>query len=142
MNLIGDGFHNLLDGMIIAGSFMADTKIGIATTIAVILHEIPQEISDLGVLLHAGMSKKKALLFNFLSAFVAVFGALITLTFGTRIEFLATMVIPFTVGGFIYIASADLIPELHKETDPKKSIFQLLGIMFGIAVMLSMLLIE
>jgi zinc and cadmium transporter len=142
MNLIGDGFHNLLDGMIIAGSFMVGTKIGIATTIAVILHEIPQEISDLGVLLHAGLSKKKALISNFLSALVAVLGALITLTFGARIDFLITMIIPFTVGGFIYIATADLIPELHKETDPKKSFFQLLGIVFGIAVMLSMLLIE
>jgi zinc and cadmium transporter len=141
MNLIGDGFHNLLDGMIIAGSYMVDFKIGVATTIAVILHEIPQEISDLGVLIHSGLSKGKALFFNFLSALFAVLGALITLIIGSSLESFITMIIPFTIGGFIYIASADLIPELHKETDPKKSIFQLLGIIGGILVMLSLLIV-
>ena len=134
MNLIGDGFHNFIDGMIIAGSYLADYRIGITTTIAVILHEIPQEISDFGVLLHAGLSKKKAILYNFISALIAVLGALFVLALGSS-EYFLNLLVSFTVGGFIYLASSDLIPELHKETDPKKSVFQLFGIIFGIAIM-------
>jgi zinc and cadmium transporter len=142
MNLIGDGFHNFLDGMIIAGSFLVDFRIGIATTIAVILHEIPQEISDLGVLIHAGISRKKALFFNFLSALTSFLGAIITLSIGQASDGFIMMITSFTVGSFIYIASADLIPELHKETAPKKSAMQLLGITLGILVMMSLLLLE
>ncbi len=142
MNLIGDGFHNLIDGMIIAASYLADFRIGIATTIAVVLHEIPQEISDLGVLIHSGMTKKKALFYNFLSALVAILGAVITLIIGSTSESFLYLMVPFTIGGFIYIATADLIPELHKETDPKKSLMQLLGIAVGIGFMLSLLLLE
>jgi zinc and cadmium transporter len=142
MNLVGDGFHNFIDGMIIGGSYLVDVKIGIATSIAVILHEIPQEISDLGVLIHAGLSKNKALFYNFLSALVAVLGTIIALLIGATSKPFLSLITPFTIGGFIYIASADLIPELHKETDPKKSAMQLFGIIFGIGVMLSMLLIE
>jgi zinc and cadmium transporter len=142
MNLIGDGFHNFIDGMIIAGSYMVDFKIGIATTIAVILHEIPQEMSDVGVLLHAGMTKNKALFYNFVSALVSCIGAIVALVIGSSSEYFLSLLVPFTIGGFIYIASADLIPELHKETDPKKSIMQLFGILLGIFVMLSLILIE
>ncbi|MDD3120235.1 MAG: ZIP family metal transporter, partial [Candidatus Gracilibacteria bacterium] len=77
INLIGDGFHNLIDGIIIGGSFLVDTQVGIATTIAVLLHEIPQELGDFGILLHSGLSFKKALFYNFLSAIVAVFGTIL-----------------------------------------------------------------
>jgi zinc and cadmium transporter len=142
MNLIGDGFHNFMDGMIIAGSFMADTRIGIATTIAVILHEIPQEIGELGILIHAGYSKSKALILNFMSALISVLGALIALLLGSISESFILFVTPITIGGFIYIASADLIPELHKETDPKKSFMQLVGIVLGVGIMLSLLFLE
>ena len=142
MNLVGDGLHNFIDGMIIAGSYMVDIKLGVVTTIAVILHEIPQEIGDFGVLIHAGMSKYKALFYNFLSALTAVLGAVFTLIVGQSSENFIQLLLPFTAGGFIYIASSDLIPELHKETDPKKSMLQLLGIILGITVMLSLLLLE
>lgn len=142
MNLVGDGFHNFMDGMIIAGSFMADTRIGIATTIAVILHEIPQEIGELGILIHAGYSKSKALILNFMSALISVLGALIALLLGSLSESFILFVTPITIGGFIYIASADLIPELHKETDPKKSLMQLFGMVLGVGIMLSLLFLE
>lgn len=142
MNLIGDAFHNFLDGMIIAGSYMIDIKIGIATTIAVILHEIPQEIGELGVLLHSGFSKAKALLFNFLIALTSFLGALLILVLGEKVTFLNNIIIPITIGGFLYIASADLIPELHKETEPKKSLLQMIFIILGIGIMMLLLLLE
>ncbi|MFH2020459.1 MAG: ZIP family metal transporter [archaeon] len=141
MNLVGDGLHNLIDGMVIAGSFLADARIGITTTIAVILHEIPQEISDFGVLLHSGMSEKKAIWFNFLSALTAVVGAIAVLMIGANQENITLFLLPFTAGGFIYIAASDLIPELHKETEPSKSMVQFIGIVLGIFVMLALLLV-
>ena len=112
-----------------------------ATTLAVILHEIPQEIGDFGVLIHAGLNKFKALIYNFLSALTALLGALLILLIGPHLD-LVQLIIPFTAGGFIYVASSDLIPELHKETQPKKSAFQLLGIILGITIMMSLLLLE
>lgn len=135
MNLVGDGLHNFIDGMVIVSSFLVSTKLGLATSLAVILHEIPQEIGDFGVLLHAGFSRKKALIFNFLSAATAFLGGLIVLRFQNPSDFL----IPFTAGGFIYIAGSDLIPELHKETAPRKSLVQLGGLILGIGVMFGLL---
>lgn len=136
MNLIGDGFHNLIDGMIIGGAYLANFHLGLTTTIAVILHEIPQEMGDFGVLLHAGLSKFKALFFNFLSALVAVIGVIISLLIGTRLENYLLFLLPLTAGGFIYIAGSDLIPELKKETEASKSFVQLVWLVLGIAVML------
>lgn len=141
-NLIGDGFHNLIDGMIIAGSFLVSIPLGIATSIAVLLHEIPQEIGDFGILLHAGFNKKKALLFNYLSALTALVGASLTLIVGTALESKQVIMVAFTIGGFIYIAAADLIPEMKKETNFRKSWFQLLSLILGIGVMALMLLLE
>jgi zinc and cadmium transporter len=141
MNLIGDGLHNFMDGMIIAGSYLVSIPLGIATTIAVGLHEIPQEIGDFGVLLHGGFSKKKALLFNFLSALLAIIGAVIVLIIGASVKNFSLFLVPFTAGGFIYIASSDLIPELHKETKPSLSFMQLVAFILGIGVMVGLLLI-
>ncbi len=142
MNLIGDGLHNFIDGMVIAASFLVSIPLGLATSLAVIFHEIPQEIGDFGVLIHGGFSKNKALFFNFISASAAIAGAILTLFLGTRLVGLTRLLIPFTAGSFLYIAGSDLIPELHKETNLKKSAFQLLGLILGIGVMLSLLLIE
>ncbi len=142
MNLVGDGVHNFIDGMIIAAGYLIDFRLGLTTTVAVMLHEIPQEIGDFGVLIHAGFSKYKALFYNFLSALTAVLGAIVVFLMHPNQEIIVQLLIPFTAGGFIYIASSDLIPELHKETDPKKSAIQLLGIILGIMIMLSMLLFE
>jgi zinc and cadmium transporter len=142
MNLIGDGLHNFTDGLVIGASFMISFPLGIATSLAVIFHEIPQEIGDFGVLIHGGFSREKALIFNFLSALTAVAGVIFILLIGPKFMDLVSLLVPFTAGGFIYIAGSDLIPELHKETDLKKSAFQLLGLLLGIGVMLLLLLIE
>jgi zinc and cadmium transporter len=141
MNLIGDGLHNFIDGIIVASSYLISIPLGITTTLAVLFHEIPQEIGDFGVLIHGGYSKKKALTFNFLSALLAVFGAVIALIIGSSNPTLQAFFVPFTAGGFIYIAGSDLIPELHKETAPKKSALQLFGIISGILIMLALLYI-
>jgi zinc and cadmium transporter len=141
MNLVGDGFHNLIDGMIIAGSYLAGMQIGIATTIAVILHEIPQEIGDFAILLHSGMKKGRALFLNFMSALAAVIGAAAVLMLQNFTNTLS-FIIPFTAGGFLYIAVADLIPELHKKNTIKSAIMQLITIIIGIAIMYALTLIE
>lgn len=138
MNLIGDAIHNFIDGMLIAGSYMLSFPVGVATTIAVILHEIPQEMGDFGVLLHSGMKAKKALMFNFLSALTAVAGALFILFIGQNID-VTGVIIPITIGGFLYIANADLIPELHKDTKISNSIIQLISFSIGVAIMFSIL---
>jgi len=138
MNLIGDGLHNFIDGMIIAGSFLVSAKLGLVTTLAVIAHEIPQEIGDFGILLHAGYSRARAILLNFSSAIVAVLGAVLALAVGAQTSAFTSFIIPFTAGGFIYIATADLIPELKKDTAPAKSLFQLFLIIAGIGIMLAL----
>lgn len=141
-NIIGDGFHNLIDGMIIAGSYMVSIPLGLTTTLAVLLHEIPQEIGDFGILVHAGYSRKKALFFNFLSATIAIIGAGLTLAIGSSFIGLQEYVIPFTIGGFIYIATADLMPELKVETNTGRSILQLIAFIIGVGIMALLLLIE
>ena len=115
---------------------MISIPIGIATTIAIIFHEIPQEIGDLGVLIHAGLSKKKALLVNFITALTSLLGVILALALTTIIDNLTLYLIPFAAGTFIYIASTDLIPELHKEVKWEKSIIQTLLILLGIVLML------
>ena len=141
-NLIGDALHNFIDGTIIAASYFVSVQVGIATTIAVILHEIPQEIGDFGVLIHGGFTKAKALALNFLSAIASIAGAILTITIGKTIQNIELILIPITIGGFIYIAGSDLIPELHKETGIKKSIIQLISLILGALVMLALLLLE
>ena len=142
LNLIGDAVHNLLDGIIIGASYLVNMQVGIATTIAVIFHEIPQEIGDFGVLIHGGFTKSKALLLNFATALTSIAGAVIALVVGTKIENFTLFLIPIAAGNFIYIASADLIPELHKETIIKKSILQILMFILGIITMLTLLLLK
>ena len=142
MNLVGDGVHNFIDGLIIGVSYIVSIPVGIATTIAVVLHEIPQEIGDFGVLIHGGFSKAKALVLNFLTALAAIIGAVIALLASRYVENIELFIIPIAVGGFIYIAGSDLIPELHKEFTLKKSILQLAAFLAGILVMAALLLLE
>ncbi len=142
MNLVGDCIHNFIDGLIIAGSYLINIPVGMATTLAVILHEIPQEMGDFGVLLHGGFSKGKALFFNFITALTAVIGVVIALTISNYTGSLTNFLIPFAMGSFIYIAGSDLIPELHKEVKIKNSIIQLVLFVFGILVMCLLLLLE
>ena len=142
INLIGDGLHNFIDGLAVAVSYLVSIPTGIATTIAVILHEIPQEIGDFGVLVHGGFERKKALFFNFLTGTLAILGAVLGLFFSQKIEGLETILLPIAAGNFIYIASTDLIPELHKETALKKALLQTLFFLLGIGIMGLMLLME
>jgi len=143
MNLFGDAIHNLIDGLIIGGSFVFSISLGIATTLAVIFHEIPQELGDFGVLIHGGFSKKKALWFNLLTALTAVFGTLLALVLGSNLEGFTPLLLSFAAGNFIYIAGSDLIPELRKdEANLKKSAMQIISITFGVCTMLLLLLLE
>jgi len=142
VNIVGDSVHNFIDGLIIGGSYLVSIPVGIATTLAVILHEIPQEIGDFGVLLHGGFSKGKALFYNFVTALMAVFGAVVALSLSVYMENLTVFLIPFAAGGFIYIAGSDLIPELHKEVKVKKSLIQFIAIILGILVMVALLWID
>jgi len=134
LNLLGDGMHNFIDGVVIAASFIASVPLGLATTLAVIAHEIPQEIGDFGILVYGGFSKGKALSFNFLSAIIAILGATLmyfSSPFFPSLEYL----LAFAAGGFIYMATTDLIPELHKETALSRSAAQFFLISLGITLM-------
>ena len=113
-----------------------------ATTIAVILHEIPQEIGDYAVLIHSGYSKKRALWLNFLSALLSIVGLIIALIFGNIAQNFISWILPIAAGGFIYIAVADLIPELQKTKELKYSILQILSFVLGILAMIALLLLE
>ena len=142
MNLVGDGLHNFLDGIIIAGAYFISPTAGMATTLAVIFHEIPQEIGDFSVLIYAGMTRSKALAFNLLSALVAVLGAGVAIWFYSFTENFTTYITAFAVGGFIYIAVGDLLPELKKDARLSESLQQIFGIVLGVAVTALLLLLE
>jgi zinc and cadmium transporter len=135
MNLVGDSLHNFIDGLVIGVSYLVSVPLGLATTFVIILHEIPQELGDFGVLIHGGFKRKKALMLNFVTALTAVVGTVIGLLLGSSAESLSILVIPFTAGGFIYIAGSDLIPEMHKESKAARSLLQFIGIMAGILLM-------
>jgi len=135
LNLLGDGLHNFVDGAVIAAAFLTNISLGISTTLAVILHEIPQEIGDFSILLYGGIERKRALLFNFASAVTAIFGALAVYFFAGKVSGLIPFLLPFAAGGFIYIAATDIIPELHKKEDLKQSILEFFLILLGIALM-------
>jgi len=140
--LFTDGFHNFIDGIIIGVSFLVNIPLGLATTLAVVLHEIPQEIGDFAVLIHSGYNKKRALWLNFLSALTSVIGVFIALIFNNIAETFALWILPIATGGFIYIAVADLIPELQKTKGNKYSILQILSVLFGVLLMLSLIFLE
>jgi zinc and cadmium transporter len=135
MNLVGDSLHNFIDGLAIASAFLIDFKLGLVTTFAIALHEIPQEIGDFGVLIYAGFNRKKALIINYIVALTVVLGGVV----GYFIFFISNNIIPyllpFAAGGFIYIAAADLMPEIRKEVSLKKSIISFLVFISGIAIM-------
>ena len=137
INIIGDLFHNFLDGIAIASAYSVNSQLGIITTLAVISHEIPQEIGDFGVLIYSGFSYKKAAIYNFLTALSAFLGGLIVIFFQKSV-FNFKVFIPVIMGNFLYLATTDLIPELHKETRIKKSLLQLLFLLLGVFVIYKM----
>lgn len=134
INLAADALHNFIDGLIIAAAFVTSFPLGSVTTVVMVLHEIPQEIGDFGILLHSGMEKKKALSWNFLISTFVVIGGIVGYFLSSNISQVTDILVPFTAGGFIYIAASVLIPEIHKEDNMKKwlinfSIF-ILGLVF------------
>ncbi len=135
MNLVGDSVHNFIDGLIIAATFLIDIKLGIATTIAISFHEIPQEIGDYGVLLYAGFKRGRALLLNFFIASMIIVGGIAGYFLSLRIEGLIVYLLPLAAGGFLYISTSDLIPEIRKEKGVKRSLLSFGVFLLGIAIM-------
>jgi zinc and cadmium transporter len=143
MILLSDAMHNFIDGLIIGASYLVSPAIGLATTVAVILHEIPQEIGDFAILLHSGFSRSKALFLNFMTALTSVLGVIAVFAFSELSEIISLWLIPIAAGGFIYIAMSDLIPELHQKMEKKSYLFwQIFMILLGISSMLLLLLLE
>lgn len=134
LNLFGDGLHNFIDGAIIASSFLVSVELGVITTLAIAFHEMPQELGDFGILVYGGFGRAKALFYNFLTGLTAVLGAIIAYFFNTQVSDARDYILAFAGGGFIYIACADLIPELHKERGVKLSIAQIALLITGIFV--------
>ncbi|MCX6694876.1 MAG: ZIP family metal transporter [Candidatus Altiarchaeota archaeon] len=139
LNLVGDGVHNFIDGVVIAAAYLTSLPLGVVTTVAMALHEIPQEFGDFSVLIHSGMTARKALTYNFLSALTSVLGALVGYYAFSRIESWIPYVVAIAAGGFIYIATADLIPELHKETKQSKMVQQVAALLAGVLLLYVML---
>jgi zinc and cadmium transporter len=133
MIIFGDSFHNFTDGVIIAGAFLADVKLGVVTSLAIIAHEIPQEIGDFLVVLHSGFSKRKALLWNLISGMASVLGGLIAYFALSHVRSWIPEILAFAAASMIYIAVADLIPGLHKKTALSDSLGQVGFIALGIA---------
>jgi zinc and cadmium transporter len=139
MSLIGSTLHNFVDGIIIAASYVVSFPLGLATTLAVILHEVPHELGDFSILVHGGFSKAKALFINFISALVSLLGVVFTLLLNSSINNLTMIVVPIATGGFIYVAGSDLIPELHKHSGIKSSVIQVIAFIIGILIMAGLL---
>jgi len=136
LNLIGDGVHNFTDGLVMGASFLVSINFGLITTLMIILHEIPQEIGDFVVLVYGGFTKLKALYFNFLIALTCVLGAIAGYFISVNVKDFSVFLLPFTAGGFIYIGACDLVPELHKQSDLKKSASSMFAFLCGIIFIL------
>ncbi|MFC1697965.1 ZIP family metal transporter [Nanoarchaeota archaeon] len=135
INLIGDGIHNFIDGLVIAGAFAVNVTLGVAATISIIFHEIPQEMADFGILLYSGWSKRKALIFNFISALTAFVGVFLGIFLIGKINNgFTSFIIPFAAGNFLYIAASNLLPQLHRHCKLKDSLVHLLAILIGIGI--------
>lgn len=135
LNLFGDSIHNFIDGLIIAGSYLTNFQLGIITSVAVALHEVPQEIGDFGVLLYSGFERKKALIANFLVALTAVLGGIVGYLLSFNSQKIIPYLLPLAAGGFIYISASDLMPELRKEKSLKKSLVSFGIFLLGILIM-------
>jgi len=139
--LISDGLHNFIDGLVIAGSFIVSFQLGLITSLAVALHEIPQEIGDFAVLIYGGIKKARALFLNFVSAAVAILGGVIGFFLFREMGQGILFLLPFIAGNFIYIAASDLIPQIKEEKDIKKSAVYFLIFLTGIIIMVLMKLL-
>jgi len=137
--LIADGLHNFIGGLAVAGAFLIDTKVGISAWLAAAAHEVPQELGDFGILIHGGWSKGRALLYNFPSALTFLLGGLVA--YGASYTFDVTFLLPFAAGNFIYIAAADLIPEIKQEDNPTLNVVHFLAFATGLALLLGVRLL-
>jgi zinc and cadmium transporter len=135
MNLIGDSLHNFIDGIIIVSAYLVSIPLGMVTTLSIISHEIPQEMGDFGVLLYSGMPKRKAMLYNFMVALLAIVGVIVGYFLIQYIQGISNFLIPAAAGGFIYIAATDLIPELQQEINAKSSIINFIIFVFALLFM-------
>lgn len=141
-NLVGDGLHNFVDGALVAAAYIADVRLGVATTVAVAAHEIPQELGDFAVLLRAGIRPPRALAYNLVSALLALVGAVLILLLPLDVEFVETVAVPLIAGGFVYIAAADLVPELHHHSEGRYVPVILAGLLLGVGSMIGLLGLE
>ncbi|MHB8877552.1 MAG: ZIP family metal transporter [Myxococcaceae bacterium] len=142
INLVGDGFHNFVDGLLIGASYLVDFQLGLSTTLAVAMHELPHELGDFAVLVHGGLTVRKALVLNLLSGATAVAGTLLSLAVGSSLEGLAVLLVPFTAGGFLYLAGSDLIPELQRRPSTLRGVSLETGLfLLGSGVMALLLLL-
>ena len=137
VNLVGSVAHNVIDGAIVAAAYLVSIQTGLVTTLAVMLHEIPQEIGNFGVLVYGGYPPRRALLYNFAAGLGGLVGAGLVLLLGSGVEGLADVLLPVTAGAFLYIAGSDLIPELNRRHSypATKAVGQLVMMLLGIAVM-------
>lgn len=142
LNLVADISHNFIDGLIIGASYLAGFKLGLATTLAVVLHEIPHEFSNFGVLVRSGFSKGKALFLNFITALAALAGGLLAWQMGGNMEGFNHALVPLTAGGFIYIAGSDLVPQLHKDVKSLRALLQFVAVLTGAGLMLLLKILE
>jgi len=136
INLIADGIHNFLDGLLIAASFANGASLGLVSTLAIALHEIPQELGDFGVLLHSGFSRRKALSWNVISSLTAVIGGILGYLLSHRLAVFSAYLLPVAAGGFLYLSAADLVPELKNAKTTKKTLVTTATFILGILLML------
>lgn len=134
MILVGDAFHNAIDGVVIAASFLTSVELGIFATLSVVFHEIPQELGDFGVLIRSGLTRKKALFYNALSGSSAIITGILAYFFMQQMKAFIPYALAFSASSFMYIAMAELIPEMHKKTKAMESIVQILLIIAGIFI--------
>ncbi|MDD5595546.1 MAG: ZIP family metal transporter [Candidatus Omnitrophica bacterium] len=132
LNLVGEAVHNFTDGLVIGVSFLISVNFGVITTLMIVMHEIPHEIGNFGVLVYGGFNKFKAVSYNFLTALTCIIGTIIGYLLGESIQSFSPFLLPFTAGGFIYIGACDLIPEIHKQSQSKKSAFSIVAFVLGI----------
>ena len=138
LNLLGDGVHNFIDGMVIAASFTVSFQVGLVATIAVIFHELPQEMGDYGILVYAGFDRVRALVLNFAVALCVVVGGVFATFFLETVESLSGLLIAFSAGAFLYLAASELVPELQHERDFRRSLIQFGVFILGMALIYSL----
>ncbi len=142
LNLTADMAHNFIDGLLIGGSYLAGMKLGMASALAVLLHELPHEFSNFGILVKSGFSKQKAIFLNFLTALTAILGGLAAWWLGGSVAGFLRVLLPLTAGSFIYIAGSDLVPQLHKDVKSTRALVQFVAILTGVGLMLLIKLLE